>query len=141
MEKNLPHKADPFRVPAGYADEFTARLMARVDAMAAASREATTLSTPAAPAPIDEAPHAEPKPTSQQSTWRIVTRWLAGVAAVVALFFAFVHIQNLRPDAPQTANNLSTSGTEIASSNADLVYDYMLMTDQKVYGYATESDQ
>ncbi len=141
MEKTFPHKADPFRVPAGYADDLAARIMARVDAMAAAPREATPSAAPVAPKPTAQAELVTPKAATQRSAWRIVTRWLAGAAAVAAFVFVFAHTDSLRPDAAQSVSTQTTGGTEIASSNADLVYDYMMMTDQKVYGYATETDR
>lgn len=122
-------KHNPFVMPEGYIEDFTANIMAQID---------RTLAVPA---------HTEETavPTTTLSIqprlkWRIMTRWISGVAAVLAFFLVFAHSENQNSNSSAQSSTSNIQSSEMASSNSDMVYDYMMMDDLKLYDYATNNE-
>ena len=121
-------KSNPFLMPEGYVEDFTANIMAMIDA-------GQQTKIPAAKTSVQHTATQVKKPS-----FHVVVKWLSGVAAVIAFFFAFTYGVNQQTAAMQPEAGASVAGQEIASSNSDLVYDYMMMDDQKIYDYATSNE-
>lgn len=121
-------KPNPFLMPEGYVEDFTANLMAMIDAgqQSAAPTGVSVVSGRAV--------------RVKKPAFHVAVRWLTGVAAVIAFFFAFTYGVNSQSAAVQTDGGAVVASQEMASSNYDMVYDYMMMDDLKIYDYATNNE-
>ncbi|MBR1732559.1 MAG: hypothetical protein IJ729_02305 [Alloprevotella sp.] len=118
MEPTIDKAHNPFRVPEGYFDTFTGRMMARIDAEAA----------------------VQPAGRRGLRLGRLVrsyTRYAAAVAAILAFFFVLTRTGVAEQSA---ASQPAAVGSQFfAQSDDDELYEYMLMNEMNIYDYEAYS--
>lgn len=106
---------NPFLMPEGYLDGFTEKMMARIDAV-----------------PY-ELVLTQNRKKKRSTSIRYFTRYAAGVAATLVFFFVLSH--RVAVHFSDTAAVNIGDQDFVAQTDEDLLYEYMLMTEQNVYDY------
>ncbi|MBR1652644.1 MAG: hypothetical protein IJ692_04555 [Alloprevotella sp.] len=119
--KDTNDKRSPFVVPEGYFESFPAQMMACIDAY-----EETAKS------------HPVTMRIHYADRIRRFTHYAVGVAATAAFFLIFTHKAPVASATPAPAAD--THMNFVASNGADQLYDYMLLTTNDVYNYASSLD-
>jgi len=113
-------KSDVFSTPEHFFDALPQQILARIDAA--------------------EQPTFEVRKTKKHRarTLTILSRYVAGVAALLLFFFV---VTQSTQNTTSAANADGTVQQQIAAeSHADRLYDYMLFSDQNLYDYVAPQE-
>ncbi len=106
---------DPFRMPDGYMDDFTTRLMAR----------------------IPEPEHVSVKPI-RRSLWQTVRPYLSAAAVVAVVALGTKALQQNTPASGYETATQTTVANASDNTQQDELYSYLMLDDSSLYNYNNE---
>jgi len=114
-------KSDVFSVPEHFFETLPQQILARIDE-------------------AEQQPTFEIRPAKKHRarTLTILSRYVAGVAALLMFFFVVTQSTNNEKSAASAES--STQQQIAAESHADKLYDYMLFSDQNIYDYVDSTN-
>lgn len=106
--------ADPFRIPEGYFDSFTARMMDRIPQ-----------------------PEVQKKPI-RLSLWQSLRPYVSAAAVIAVVALGTKAMQNATPATGYDNNAKTVVATANDNASQDDLYSYLMLDDQSIYAYNYE---
>ena len=113
---------EPFKVPDGYFENFTTRMMASLPE-------------------VEEAPVVQRRPKAGMRKWMLRLSPVIGAAAMLVCAVIYQHSYvptSYRGDMAKTQMVESQTKENISKAAADAAYDYLMLDNLKIYDYEME---